>query len=92
MKWQTLRMRGGGVHKQWLHHTEKYFTFLNYSNRHGAEKRSSSAKLLIKFIQHLQVGDGGGGGGGGKKTLYACTERLSGYNQKRIHFYNGLGW
>ena len=35
---------------------------------------------------------GGGGGGGGKKTLYACTERLSGYNQKRIHFYNGLGW
>ena len=46
MKWQTLRMRGGGVHKQWRHHTQKYFTFLNYSKRHGAEKRSSSAKLL----------------------------------------------
>ena len=77
--------------------------FLNYSSRHVAKRRPSSVKLMgvvgrggrgdfskifinwlcTKLKQHLNEG--------ARIFLHVCTERVGGYDPKRIHAHKGDG-
>ena len=94
---------GGGCPKKVMSSRKKnVIKFLNDSNRYGAKKRTSSAKLF------------GGSCLGGAIEIFTgwwCTkfiqhlqkgakqfckpvqrERVGGYDQKRVHAYKGQGW